>query len=721
MFHFRILGPLCATLYLSAPAFAEDLLFRNGCAELVRDYAIGSPEQRVTHSLGAAPIPILVPEDLSNLVYNKSDPIALSEEWSPAGPLVRHKSDILSNDGVLNCAEIVVDFRVGERITEGQEGRSLYARNFSGEITNAKLRVLALDLVDSRQEALDRYWRWEDSSHRIAVQFDPIINGESILVPSTFSGLMDFFPGGAQGDESHILAVPIEAQSPFAIEESFGPIIQRILVMCSETCSEIYETVQNAGQASLSAAPSASPVPDTLLSEAIEQPQGTNIGDTQPPEASLPSPYVSFTIEAAGMTSGGLSTDGFADAGSFACLVDAVAPGAGVFFNPPDCSGNLVEEIRDRHDRISIRLTDDGQWIFGQHVPDASLERITVTLPAGVNGSLCRMAVTVGASDALTTLPLEYVPGSNPAAYTAQSNPAIPPEDGTVTVRIDPSSAASCGGGPRQVVANAAAQLTIPLLEEPLEKTAFVYLFIPDFGTNELELETTEATARALSQGLVQAALSAHHRLAVTNPDALFRIQESLGISLSQNGSNTLFRLDADQLRNSNVASRNLDEQAEALSRNSFPFSQNQIFRGLTALADEAQRSGFQKIEVLIAGGVMQNDSIVPANPCAPATFDTIRVGISKIEGLDLRAHVMPIVKLEPGQIPDFSAQQPLTFSANATGQPGGLFRCEVGSETPLSVYPFYIESWRETRDAIPRLTAAMTDQAAVLLEEYVK
>jgi hypothetical protein len=515
--------------------------------------------------------------------------------------------------------------------------------------------------------------------------------------------------------------VPLETQSSFAIEESVGPIIPRILVMCSEACSEIYQAVQTSGQANSSTISDASPDPDTVLSEIVEQLEGTSLGDVRPPEATPPSPHVAYTIEAAGLMGGGLSTDGFDDVDSLACLVDAVAPDAGVFFNPPECSSALVKEIRDRNGRISIRLNSDGQWIFGEHAADALPERITVTLPGGVNGTLCQMEVTIDVDDSPTTLPLEYIPGSSPAAYTARINSVIRPVDGAVTVRINPSSAAACGGEARQLAATAAPEITIPLLEQQPEKTAFAYLFIPDLGANELELGATEATSRALSRGLVQAALSAHHRLAVTNPGAMFRIQESLGVALSQGGTKTLFRLDADQLRNSNVGARNLDQQAETLSRNSFPFSQSRIVRGLTELAQEAQRRNFDKVEVVVAGGVMPNDRNAAAHPCAPATLDIIRAGIVEIEDVELRAHIMPIIKLEPGQLPDLSAQKPLTFSANATGQPGGLFRCIAGADTLVLVYPFYIESWRETHDAIPRLTAAMTDQVAVLLQEYVK
>jgi len=702
--------------WFSIPAAAEDLLVRKGCIDVVKDYGIGAADKRASYSLDGDPIVLTVAEHLTRYVYNEDDPIALVEEWSSAGPQVQHKTDRLSADSgeVLNCAEIVVDFRVGERSSEEEEGYSVRARSLSDITNEAKLRILLLDQVSGMREAENLYRTWEANNHRIAVRFDPIRNGETDLKSKVFSGTLAFFPGGAWGEEEHVLAIPLDEGSPYAIAPNGDPLIPRIIVLCSEACREIYDAVENAD------ATSSSPVSEAVLREVLE-PAEDSIGETRPPAIVTESPYASFTTEVAGRTSnGGLFTDGFEDIDGIACLIDAVAPDSGIFFNPPACEGDLIESIAEKQN-ISIRITDGGQWVFGEHVPDTPLQNITVTLPAGVNGATCQMQVAIATLEGTENLQLEYVPGSDPIAYTSLVNPAISPVDGEIVMQLLPSSGPDCGGGARRLVAAASADLSIPLVEAAPAKTAFTYLFIPDFGTNELELGAAGTITRDFSEGLIQAALSAHHRMAVMNPGAIFGIQESLGIALSQNGTEMLFKMNADQLRSSNVAARSLEREAEILSRNTFPFSQNRLVRGLMTLAGEAKRGGFQNVEVVVGGGVMQNDTIVPADPCSPTTFDTVRAGISNIDGLDLRVHLMPIVKLEGGQVPDFSAQQPLTFSANSTGQPGGLFRCAGSTDASLTIYPFYIEAWRETRDAIPRLTAAMTDQIAVLLQEYVK
>ena len=715
---FRILGPLIAATCLSTPALAEDILLTKNCIDIVREYEIGAPEQRADHSLDSARIILSVPPDLLDYVYNENDPIALAEDWSPSGPQVAHDMDNIGNSGadVLNCAEIVVDFRVGERTAEGEEGYSVAARTKARTTDEAKLRILLIDRHDREGDAQQQYYEWQKTNYRIGVHFDPLDAGETTLRPSTFSGILDFFPNGAQGQADHVLSIPLPADSKHATAESGEPLIPRLLVICGEPCRQIHDVVQAEGDE-----PS-SPVPDAVVREAMEPEteETVDIGNTRPPQVS--DPYATFTTQVAGMNSnGGRFTDGFDTIENLACLVHVIAPESDIFFNPPECTGALLEQISQNRAGMSIRITDDGQWVFGQHVVDTPLERLTVTLPAGVNGSICRMDASIEAPDGPVSVPLEFVPGSDPTAYSGRVTRAISPVNGQFTVRISPSNAADCGGPARRAVVDASAELTVPLLENPTAKTAFTYLFIPDFGTNELQLGATGTTARGLSEGLIQAALSAHHRMAVTNPGAAFDIQESLGIALSQNGSDMLFRLNAEQLRSSNVAAINLDSQVETLSRNSFPFNENSLVRGLMSLSEEARKGGFDKVEFIVAGGVLRNDSIVPAAPCSPATFDTVRAGIAEIEDLDIRVHIMPIVKLEPGQVPDFDVQKPLTFSTNAAGQPGGLFQCTASPNAPMTVYPFYVESWRETRDAIPRLTSAMTDQTAVLLQEYVK
>lgn len=711
----RSFASLIAVLCLSAPVAAENLLDRTNCIGVVREFEIGSSSTRAEHDLESAPIILEVPHENQHYIFNTDDPIALVEEWSESGPLVSHKIDQLASDGgsVLNCAEIIVEFRVGERSSSGEKGVSVKARSLEGPNENSTLRILLLDLVDSHTQANSRFDEWHIENYRIAVRFDRISNDETLLKPSTFSGPLQFFPDGARRDSDHVLSVPLDRESPYVVAKDGTPLIPAVVVLCGQPCSEIYGAVQkNAGahispnpDRQISVSPAVSDNPVREIQEIVET-----------------SPYFRFTTDVAGRNaSGGYFTDGFEAVESLACLIEATAPGTGIFFNPPDCSGQLINHIRERHSEFSIRITDDGQWILGTHVPDSPLEKVTITLPDGVNGSTCRMQVNIETEGGSETVQLEFVSRSNPVAYSARIAPPVKPTGGQIAFRIQPSNSADCGGDARRVVTDASSEITIPLLDGGAAKSAVAFVFVPDLGATELELGATGVTTRALAEGLIQVALSAHHRMALTNPGAIFALQQSSGLVLSQSGLKELFSLNADQLRSSNVASRNLEKEVEILSRNRFPFSQVGLLRGVEEVALEARTAGFDKVDFFVVGSIMRNESAVPAKPCAPATFDVIRTGLMEIDDIELRVQLLPIVKLDPGQVPDFSAQHPLTFSANATGQPGGLFRCKVGVKEPIAVYPFYVESWRETHDAIPRLTAAMTDQAAALLQEYVK
>ncbi|WP_428925343.1 hypothetical protein [Marinibacterium sp. SX1] len=764
--HVRLLASgLALTMALSAPtiAHAQDSLPRFDCPALLNGTATGDAAEKKRQGLIGAPLRLSWE---GRPAPARKAPVVLVPLRMPSNgvtPLIARSEPVVTEDGVMSCTLVGMAFR-----PQLEASAPYVLEDLRGGPRAAELPLLLVARHDSVAEANAAFSQWVERGFEVPVQFpEPIERRRDAgegggTIYQTFGDHTVFRPlpllGGASTTEASVLALnpdraPLDAQTflrmaglddarvilalcgsgdcadfrqgaqpagqvteaPLAPEP--GPALPEDMPMAAKSATE--DTGANApGNPALTSTPDAAQAPDT----AATAPEPDSAPVTSPRPGDRTAPPDGSGSPAAPLRLTYLGTDGREEAlpDALARRLDCVlaALGADVFTRAPDCAGPAFAALRER--RALIRPVDDGHWQIVAGARDRPPRAVIVTLPAGQTGAACRMDLVYDGPDgAEQRLPLDPVPGADPAQFTAVPQVPVPVVAGQARLRLEVSSAAACGAPGREIAMPTEAVLSVPLSDDRAVNRAVLNVVAMDAGDLDVALGLDGPARQQLGAQLIGAVEAAQARLAAQWGDrgwslssvGLARLDETEGLV-------PILALPADALRGG-AATRfaTIPPAARSALAEMRPRVTPETLAAALApaLRDAADR-GVGALSVNLIAPVTPRTAVALGDPCADPRLASLSRDLADIAGPDgpeVALAVYPLVRLRPGDAPDLAGLQPLAFDPDAPSRPAGLTRC-AGSDAALTIYPFFIEPWRPDGDIAGRYAAALADRLAL-------